>query len=791
MKMKKNIFTIVIIGMMLSSCFVITSVADSTQPHPQNGTTLYVGGSGPNNFTAIQDAINNSANGDTVYVYSGVYYENIVVNRTIFLIGENRDTTMIDGGEMGDTVTITSNNVNISNFIIRGGSFSAGSLENFSEDFEYGVVPYGWLNVDDDGDGYKWEVDNTTNGWPSHSGEYTALSASFINEVGPLFPENWLITPFLKPSDESELNYWIAAQDPVWSEEHIEVWISTTGTEISDFTDQVDDYTLPASSDNWVRRDIDLSSYSGEIIYIAFVHTDVTDMFYIKLDDINVTDVFSKFAGIKINSNGNTITFCNITENDYGICVDSSLDEHGISSNRIYNSNIYHNNFVNNIQNAYDHGTNAWDNGLEGNYWDDYNGEDNNGNGIGDTPYNITGGLNQDNYPLMVPYGEGSTTFNISITDEAPINNSLDVSRYTPNVSALISIVQLTEDTSDFVFAWEIGGTNITTTANPSEYMEGRKEAPINGPLEYNTTYEWYVNVSFSGQYKNVTYRFTTEEPPNQPPVANFTYFIRDLTVFVNASSSIDSDGSIASYSWNFSHGTNGTEKITNHTYEENGVYDVNLTVTDDDGATNSKIITIEINNTVPIADFTYIFETNGKVVVKFDASKSEGENETIVSYFWEFGDGKNGTGKTINHEYEIDSKAYEVNLTVTDSSGLTNTTSKLVPLPDMTNPTIKIDQPLKGLYINGKFVRKFLIRPALIIGDVIIKVNASDSGSGIKYVELWIGNELKENKTTGMFDYVWTRDRLRLIHIFKIKVVAYDNEGNSASKSMFVKKYL
>ncbi len=66
------------------------------------------------------------------------------------------------------------------------------------------------------------------------------------------------------------------------------------------------------------------------------------------------------------------------------------------------NNKIYLNCFNNSI-NAMDYSTNnTWDNGVKGNYWDDYPGVDANGNGIGDTPYNIPGTVgNQDNYPLM------------------------------------------------------------------------------------------------------------------------------------------------------------------------------------------------------------------------------------------------------------------------------------------------------------------------------------------------------------------------------------------------------
>jgi parallel beta-helix repeat protein len=87
------------------------------------GNTLYVGGSGPGNYTRIQDAINNTSNGDTVFVYdeSSPYFENLIVNKSINLIGENRDTTVIDGDGEKNIVTITAENVLISGFSIQTG----------------------------------------------------------------------------------------------------------------------------------------------------------------------------------------------------------------------------------------------------------------------------------------------------------------------------------------------------------------------------------------------------------------------------------------------------------------------------------------------------------------------------------------------------------------------------------------------------------------------------------------------------------------------------------------------
>lgn len=164
-----------------------------------------------------------------------------------------------------------------------------GTFDTFTEGFEGGAIPDGWLNIDYDGDDYFWEILADAQGWPAHTGDYSAGSCSW--DGSPLTPDNWLITPQLTLNAGAELTYWVAAQDPDWAMEHIEVWISTTGSDPSDFTDQVDDYTCPAGTDIWVERIIDLSAYEGEDIYIAFRHCECTDWFWIKIDDIEVTNV--------------------------------------------------------------------------------------------------------------------------------------------------------------------------------------------------------------------------------------------------------------------------------------------------------------------------------------------------------------------------------------------------------------------------------------------------------------------------------------------------------------------
>jgi parallel beta-helix repeat protein len=81
------------------------------------GNTLYVGGTGPGNYSNIHDAVYNASNGDTVYVYSGEYPGNIVIDKSINLIGEDKFSTFISGGIQG--IVIFSDNVKITQFTLK------------------------------------------------------------------------------------------------------------------------------------------------------------------------------------------------------------------------------------------------------------------------------------------------------------------------------------------------------------------------------------------------------------------------------------------------------------------------------------------------------------------------------------------------------------------------------------------------------------------------------------------------------------------------------------------------
>jgi parallel beta-helix repeat protein len=105
----------------LVGLFVIMALSEVS-----SAATIYVDDDGGADYVTIQEAINNASAGDTVYVYEGHYYENIVVNKSISLTGEDRDNTIIDGVTSGDVVIIEVNSVNISGF----GVWNSGFTEN-------------------------------------------------------------------------------------------------------------------------------------------------------------------------------------------------------------------------------------------------------------------------------------------------------------------------------------------------------------------------------------------------------------------------------------------------------------------------------------------------------------------------------------------------------------------------------------------------------------------------------------------------------------------------------------
>jgi PKD repeat protein len=191
----------------------------------------------------------------------------------------------------------------------------------------------------------------------------------------------------------------------------------------------------------------------------------------------------------------------------------------------------------------------------------------------------------------------------------------------------------------------------------------------------------------------NPTFSINNGYPPSAPQ-ASFTYIplhpYKNAPILFDASASSAEgfEDTIVKYEWNWGDGQTSVTTSTTiyHTFAENTTYIVTLNVTDSEGlwCITSKPVTVYPPDP-PKASFTWLTQPVANQTTTFDASQSQpGWNGThaipIVSYRWDFGDGNITTVSVnkINHTYTLAGN-YTVTLTVTDSSGLNDTTSKLV----------------------------------------------------------------------------------------------------------------
>ena len=91
----------------------------------------------PDDFATIQGAINNATPGDMIFVSSGRYYERVVINKTVMLVGENRETTIVDGSFAGSVFQITADNVSVTGFTLQntGWKWGRSGIEIYNADY--------------------------------------------------------------------------------------------------------------------------------------------------------------------------------------------------------------------------------------------------------------------------------------------------------------------------------------------------------------------------------------------------------------------------------------------------------------------------------------------------------------------------------------------------------------------------------------------------------------------------------------------------------------------------------
>lgn len=127
-----------------------------------------------------------------------------------------------------------------------------------------------------------------------------------------------------------------------------------------------------------------------------------------KKNTISGNTIVNNTIGIRLTGSEDSVCEQNIIsgntlrKNDQGIHLGSHASENTIYGNNFVD-NIVHVNSLSAIESFH----NTWDNGVKGNYWSDYKGQDLGGDGVGDTPY-IIDEANQDRYPLMSLIEEAS-----------------------------------------------------------------------------------------------------------------------------------------------------------------------------------------------------------------------------------------------------------------------------------------------------------------------------------------------------------------------------------------------
>jgi len=182
---------------------------------------------------------------------------------------------------------------------------------------------------------------------------------------------------------------------------------------------------------------------------------------------------------------------------------------------------------------------------------------------------------------------------------------------------------------------------------------------------------------------------------PNLPPVASFTIDPLDPAVGVwvqfNASASFDPDGSIASYQWNYGDGGTDVGPVRWHQFVSGGTFSVTLTVTDNNGGTNSVTQAVQIGspNLPPVASFTIDpLDPAVGVWVQFNASASFDPDGSIASYQWNYGDGGTDVGPVRWHQF-VSGGTYSVTLTIVDDDGLSSAATQSITVGQAQQPPV------------------------------------------------------------------------------------------------------
>jgi len=367
-------------------------------------------------YTTIQQAIDadETLNGHTILVEAGTYYENLMVNKSVSLVGENKFNTVIDGRALGSIIHVTASSVRITGFTIRNSMYGYSGVhiyrstgdnisDNILRDNYNGIYMYA--------SGNSFVENNTASGNEYGIHLYGSASVKISGNVA-LGNRNGIHL------DVSESN--IVTDNYV----SLSVWNGI--------------YLYGSSNNTLLGNRVVSNQGRGIRLHYSFNNTLLSNVvssngygIYFYGSDENIltrgTVSFNNESGILLfDSANNAITSNDVSSNTFGIWLINSGDN-GISGNnftsnaefgvRLWNSSsniFFHNNFFGNLVKNVEQPTNTsfgnlWDDGIEGNFWGDYDGAGGYENGIGNKPYVVDervwlGVHSQDDHPLTGQY---------------------------------------------------------------------------------------------------------------------------------------------------------------------------------------------------------------------------------------------------------------------------------------------------------------------------------------------------------------------------------------------------
>jgi len=356
--MKKIIILVIIVSFLLNITPIPIS-ASVKEPSLPIYRTLYVGGTGPGNYSNIQAAIDAASNGDTIFVYNGVY-SGFTVNKILTIIGESREETVVIAIEIG----LFSTGINLTNFTLKGNFYN--SVDKLLD------IRGNYCNIS------YCNIVPASNNMPLNGIKIGWCSNSTISNCDIIGFPYWAITCM------DVANCYI---------ENCTIGNSYRGV-----------YTMGPNEHVYV---INCEIYNcgwDDYIPSGGIFLDCSDYNHIINCDIHDNAIGIKAQSLHGYNGHNEFISNNFSYNEYGVQIYGGC----------HNNYVYHNNFVmSSGQNAYDVGNNnIWDNGYPsgGNHWSDYDGVDEysgeyqnitGSDGIGDTPYTIPGQGYQDRYPIM------------------------------------------------------------------------------------------------------------------------------------------------------------------------------------------------------------------------------------------------------------------------------------------------------------------------------------------------------------------------------------------------------